>query len=29
MSDYVSRIDYRGIRYPMTKNVSVLPSQRG
>lgn len=29
MSDYVSRIDYRGIRYPMTKNVSVLPSERG
>jgi cytochrome c oxidase subunit 4 len=29
MSDYVSRIDYRGIRYPISKNVIVLPEQRG
>jgi cytochrome c oxidase subunit 4 len=26
MSDYVSRVDYRGVRYPMTQNViSPLP----
>ena len=29
MSDYVSRIDYRGVRFPMTKNVSVTPAERG
>jgi cytochrome c oxidase subunit 4 len=29
ISDYVSRIDYRGVRYPMTENVRVLPAQRG
>jgi cytochrome c oxidase subunit IV len=23
MSDYVSRVDYRGVRYPMTQNVKV------
>jgi cytochrome c oxidase subunit IV len=26
MSDYVSRIDYRGIRYPMTQKVLISPS---
>jgi cytochrome c oxidase subunit IV len=26
LSDYESRIDYRGVRYPMTQNVSIIPS---
>lgn len=29
LSDYVSRIDYRGVRYPMTENHSLSPSPRG
>ncbi len=29
LSDYVSRVDYRGVRYPMTHNISFVPSQRG
>jgi cytochrome c oxidase subunit IV len=30
LSDYVSRVDYRGVRYPMTQNVlHVSPFQRG
>ena len=28
MSDYVTRIDYRGVRYPMSQNVSVIPQLR-
>jgi cytochrome c oxidase subunit IV len=28
LSDYASRVDYRGIRYPMTQNISLTPSQR-
>jgi cytochrome c oxidase subunit IV len=27
MSDYFSRIDYRGVRYPVTQNVSLNFSQ--
>jgi len=26
LSDYISRIDYRGVRFPMTQNVLVSPS---
>ena len=30
LSDYVSRVDYRGVRYPMSQNVMhVRPLQRG
>jgi len=29
LSDYVSRIDYRGVRYPMTQNSFFHPSPRG
>jgi len=29
LSDYVSRVDYRGIRYPMTQNVSAILPNRG
>ena len=28
LSDYISRIDYRGVRYPMTQIVNVAPAQR-
>jgi cytochrome c oxidase subunit IV len=28
LSDYVSRIDYRGVRFPMTQNVSLSESHR-
>jgi cytochrome c oxidase subunit 4 len=28
LSDYISRIDYRGVRYPMTQVVEVAPAQR-
>jgi cytochrome c oxidase subunit IV len=28
LSDYASRVDYRGIRYPMTRNVVLMHSQR-
>ena len=29
LSDYVSRVDYRGVRYPMTQNaVHIGPSHR-
>ncbi|HYA62553.1 MAG TPA: cytochrome C oxidase subunit IV family protein [Candidatus Sulfotelmatobacter sp.] len=28
LSDYISRIDYRGVRYPMTQIVHVAPAQR-
>jgi len=26
LSDYASRVDYRGVRFPMTQNVEVSPS---
>lgn len=29
MGDYVSRIDYRGVRFPMTRNVDLSSSPRG
>jgi cytochrome c oxidase subunit 4 len=29
LSDYVSRVDYRGVRFPMTQDISVGASQRG
>jgi cytochrome c oxidase subunit IV len=29
MSDYVSRIDYRGVRFPMSQNAQVNPLPRG
>jgi cytochrome c oxidase subunit IV len=29
LSDYVSRIDYRGVRFPMTQKVSTTPVYRG
>lgn len=29
MSDYVSRIDYRGVRFPFTQIVTHGPTQRG
>lgn len=29
MSDYVSRIDYRGVRFPVSHNAYVNPSPRG
>ena len=28
MSDYVSRIDYRGVRYPVTQTIQQLPAWR-
>jgi cytochrome c oxidase subunit 4 len=28
LSDYASRVDYRGVRYPMTQNISLGSSQR-
>ena len=28
MSDYISRIDYRGQRYPMTQNIIHITAQR-
>jgi cytochrome c oxidase subunit IV len=28
LSDYFTRIDYRGVRFPMTQNVSLNLSQR-
>ena len=28
LSDYASRVDYRGVRFPMSQNVSLSPSQR-
>ena len=28
LSDYASRIDYRGVRFPMTQNVTLSHSQR-
>ena len=28
LSDYASRIDYRGIRYPMTQNITQTLEQR-
>ena len=28
LSDYVSRVDYRGVRFPMTRNMSLGPSHR-
>jgi cytochrome c oxidase subunit IV len=28
MSDYASRIDYRGVRFPMTQNTIASPAQR-
>jgi cytochrome c oxidase subunit IV len=27
LSDYASRIDYRGVRFPMTENTHVSPTQ--
>ena len=29
LSDYISRVDYRGMRYPLTQNISHLLGQRG
>ena len=29
LSDYISRIDYRGVRYPMTEKVQVSPLPHG
>lgn len=29
MSDYVTRIDYRGVRYPVSQNAYFNPSLRG
>ena len=29
LSDYVSRVDYRGVRFPMTQRVEVRPVVRG
>ena len=29
LSDYASRVDYRGVRYPMTQIVSNTTRQRG
>jgi len=29
LSDYISRIDYRGERFPMTQKVDVSPGLRG
>jgi cytochrome c oxidase subunit 4 len=29
LSDYVSRVDYRGVRYPMTQNIAQSAEQRG
>ena len=29
LSDYISRVDYRGVRFPMTQVVMQLPAQRG
>ena len=29
MSDYISRIDYRGVRFPMTRSIPSEPAQRG
>ncbi len=28
LSDYATRVDYRGIRYPMTQNISVIAATR-
>jgi len=28
MSDYVSRVDYRGVRYPMTQNLTQMLEHR-
>jgi len=28
LSDYVSRVDYRGVRYPMTQNITRSVEQR-
>jgi cytochrome c oxidase subunit IV len=29
LSDYESRVDYRGVRYPMTESIIATPWQRG
>ena len=29
LSDYASRVDYRGVRYPMTQSILHAPGQRG
>ena len=29
MSDYISRVDYRGVRYPMTQNITHTLDVRG
>jgi hypothetical protein len=29
LSDYASRVDYRGVRYPMTEIISHTIGQRG
>jgi hypothetical protein len=28
LSDYISRVDYRGVRFPMTQVIQQLPAQR-
>ena len=29
LSDYESRVDYRGVRFPMTQNVQIEQPSRG
>ena len=29
LSDYASRVDYRGVRYPMTRTITPAQGQRG
>ena len=29
LSDYASRVDYRGVRYPISQAISMAPGQRG
>ncbi len=29
LSDYITRVDYRGVRFPMTQVSRQLPAQRG
>ena len=28
LSDYITRVDYRGVRFPMTQVVQQFPAQR-
>ncbi|MFI5118067.1 MAG: cytochrome C oxidase subunit IV family protein [Terriglobales bacterium] len=29
LSDYITRVDYRGVRFPMTQVIQQVPVQRG